>query len=138
MTAARFTDQQHTRGIFIRPSGEETHGSLPPGAGDLRAEYEAWLAAGNTPDPYVAPDAPPSSFLARDLIDLITPDDLRAIQTAVQADAALDLLWLRLRTREGKPVVAEGEAFAQGWAGLMAALGSARAAQISAALGIGG
>jgi hypothetical protein len=136
MTAARFADPEHTNGAFTRRSGEEVHGPLPPNAGDVRAEYDAWIAAGNTPDPYVAPAAPPPSFLARDLIDLLTPDDLRAIQAAVQADAALDLLWLRLRTREGKPVVAEGEAFAQGWAGLMAALGSARAAQISAALGI--
>lgn len=89
------------------------------------------------PDPYVPPAAPPRSFQARDLIDLLTVDDLSAIETAVQSSPALRLLWLRLRTREGKPVIAEGEAFAQGWTGLTAALGQKRADAIATELGFG-
>lgn len=79
---------------------------------------------------------PPSSFLARDMIDLLTPADLVAIEMAVQGSAGFRLLWLRLRTREGRPVVAEGADFTQGWTGLMNALGKDRAAEIAQALGI--
>ena len=58
MTSARFTNEDHTFGEFIRANGEVTNGPLPPNAGDIRAEYDAWIAAGNEPEPYVEPTAP--------------------------------------------------------------------------------
>lgn len=102
-----------------------------------RVEYEAWLAAGNTPDPYAALAAPPPSFLARDLLAQLTTGDLVAIEGATAGNADLRLLWIRLRAQGEKPVVADGEAFAQGWAGLTAALGETRAGALAAALGFG-
>jgi len=101
-----------------------------------RIAYEAWLAAGNAPAPYVPPPAPAPSFLARDLIDQLTTDDLVAIETAVQQSAPMRLLWIRLRSRGDKPVDTSSPDFAQGWSGLAAALGSARASAIATALGI--
>lgn len=80
----------------------------------------------------------PASFMACDLIDLLSPDDLVAIEKIVEADVALRLLWLRLRTREGRPIAPKGEAFVAGWAGLMSALGAERTAEIAKALGIPG
>lgn len=111
-------------GLYIPPD---------PLNGD-RIIYQAWLDAGGIPVPYVPPPPPPLSFFARDLIEALMPDDLVAIETAVAGSAPLRLLWLRLRTREGKPVIAEGDAFAKGWAGLMASLGEDRVAEISAKL----
>lgn len=108
-----------------------------PGNAD-RADYEAWLAAGGVPDPYVAPSASAPAFVARDLIDILTIADLEAIEAAVAENAALRLLWLRLRSRGEKPVATDTAAFAQGWAGFAAALGQERAAEIAAVLGIGG
>jgi hypothetical protein len=101
-----------------------------------RAEYQTWLDRGGAPDPYVPPAAP-SSFLARDLVDQLTADDLLAIESAVSGNVALRLLWTRLSARGEKPVETSSAAFAQGWAGLSAALGPTRAAAIATALGFG-
>lgn len=53
--SARFTNENQTFGVFVRASGEETSGPLPPNAGDILSEYQAWIAEGNEPEPYVAP-----------------------------------------------------------------------------------
>jgi hypothetical protein len=52
MPSARFTDPAHSSGIFIRDNGDVTEGPLPPNAGDIREEYDAWIAQGNEPKPY--------------------------------------------------------------------------------------
>lgn len=114
------------------------YGFIPPAADGHGGRLLGRALAENDmeqPDPYSAAP-PPKTFLARDLIDLLTVDDLTAIETAVQSSAALRLLWLRLRTREGKPVAVEGDAFTQGWAGLSGALGATRASEIAEVLGI--
>lgn len=52
---ARYTDPAQTRGSFDLASGGTYFGALPPEAGDVLAEYQAWIAAGNTPDPFAEP-----------------------------------------------------------------------------------
>jgi hypothetical protein len=93
-----------------------------------------------------APEAPPPSFLARDLLALLSPADRIAIDRALRArDAAgdltaaaagLTLLWESLQAQGDAPIHATAERFLTGWAGLSAALGPERAAEIAAALGI--
>jgi hypothetical protein len=59
---ARFTDEDQTTGIFVRPDGTETVGPLPPIAGDLSMEFQAFLEAGGVIEGYVpAPPFVPTS-----------------------------------------------------------------------------
>ena len=102
-----------------------------------RAEYDAWVAAGNVPDPYVAPMVEPS-FIARDLMAQFTPDDYAAIQTAIASNAALGLLWASLLAQGDTPIMASSDRFRQGWSGLTKAIGGRRAKDIAAAVGIPG
>lgn len=76
------------------------------------------------------------SFIARDLLDLLTATDLAAIKTAIAGDAGLELLWLRMTGRGDKPISSGSPDFAAGWAGLTQALGQARADELATALGI--
>lgn len=46
-------------------------------------EYQDWLAAGNTPDPYVPPSAPPPSCQLWQLQAVMTPAQWAAVQSAV-------------------------------------------------------
>lgn len=75
------------------------------------------------------------SFVARDLLDLLTTADLAAIKATVALDVNLDLLWTRMTGRGDKPISTDSPDFAAGWAGLTAALGQSRADEISKALG---
>jgi hypothetical protein len=94
MTAAFFTDQAHTTGGFVRPNGEQTSGPLPPIAGDVRAEYDAWLAAGNKPAAYVPPPS-----LRRLVPKFIIVDRLITAGKLAAARAALDAAPLEIRER---------------------------------------
>lgn len=134
ITSARYINAAQTLCEILTDDGRTFHQVGPGGEiGDLLA---AWIAAGNTPAAYVAPPAPAPSFLARDLIDELTTDDLVAIETAVASSVALRLLWIRLRARGEAPVDTSSDSFAQGWAGLAAALGADRATAIATALKI--
>ena len=64
-----------------------------PGNRDWRA-YEAWLAAGNTPDPYVAPPAPRCLVPKTAIVDR-----LQAAGKLAAARAALDAADLYTRER---------------------------------------
>lgn len=97
------------------------------------AEYIAWLAAGNKPDPYVEP---PPFFLARDLLELLTDDDLVKIEAATASNVSLRRLWLSLLGQGNAPIRATSERFLAGWAGLTAALREGRADELGGALGI--
>jgi hypothetical protein len=99
-------------------------------------EYEAWLVAGNAPDPYVPPVPPPPTFLARDFFALLTVTDFAALRTAVRASDALGLLWASLQAQGDAPIHIASDRFLAGWAGLKQALPADRAAAIAAALGI--
>lgn len=52
---ARFTDPDHTRGEFLRLSGDLVAGPMPPTAGDIRFEFDIWKAAGGVEQPYLPP-----------------------------------------------------------------------------------
>jgi hypothetical protein len=79
---------------------------------------------------------PPSSFLPRDLLALLTTTDLAAIKTAVDADVALYGLWCSLLVQGEAPISTASPRFQAGWVGLSTALGTARADELATALGI--
>lgn len=76
------------------------------------------------------------SFVARDLLDLLTTDDLAAIRTTIASNVSLDLVWTRMTGRGDKPISTGSPDFAAGWAGLTAALGQTRADELAEALGL--
>lgn len=78
----------------------------------------------------------PASFLARDLFALLTVADFSAIKKAIAANDALGLLWDSLKAQGEAPIVTDSRRFQQGWDGIKAALGPARASEISSTLGI--
>jgi hypothetical protein len=65
-----------------------------PGNRD-RAAYEAWLAVGNVPDPYVTPAPPTAELLSQDLMAQFTADDAAKIQAAVRAMLSFGFYGLR-------------------------------------------
>jgi hypothetical protein len=96
--------------------------------------------------------AAPPSFLARDLFAKMTPADRGRVALALDAEKTaafaaaqsgqepampLHLLWDALGAQGEAPIVASGARFAQGWAGLSAALGATRAAELATALWFG-
>lgn len=113
--------------------------------GMTTAELQAELdATGIIIDP---PQAPPvvevpaeqlaaPSFRARDLLALLTDNDLVAIESAIATNTALRRLWISLLGQGEAPIIATSDRFVAGWAGLSAALGQARSDEIAAALGI--
>lgn len=95
---------------------------------------------------FAAP-APAPRFVARDLLATLTPDDRIAIDRATRARdpvsgdltpeaAQLTLLWEGLQAQGDAPIYCDSPRFLAGWAGLTAALGAARCAEIAAELGI--
>jgi hypothetical protein len=78
--------------------GTETGAVIPLNPNDdspERAEFEAWLAAGNTPDPAPAAPVPPVKEISRLLIvdRLIAAGKLDAANDALSADAAKLARW---------------------------------------------
>lgn len=137
IVAVRSLDPEGATALLTYADGTVSSSAIPPNAGDVRADYEAWLTSGGVLEPYVPPAPEPKTFIASDLVDQITPDDLEAIEAAVASDANLRLLWVRLTARGGdRPVSIESEAFQTGWAALAQAIGPERANTIAAAIGI--
>jgi hypothetical protein len=99
-------------------------------------EYQSWLAAGHTPDPYVPPPPPQPTFLARDFFALLTVADFTALRNAIASNDALGLLWASLQAQGDAPIHTTADRFLAGWAGLKQALPPSRAAAIATALGI--
>jgi hypothetical protein len=77
---------------FVRRTADNA--DVPVGIPDNRdsAAYDAWLAAGNTPDPYVAPPALPSVLSFLDFMALFTADEQAAIVNATDTQVKLFVL----------------------------------------------
>src|ERR1700751_5296071 len=70
-----------------------------------RADYNAWLAPGTTPDPYVPPPAPPQTVLPQDLMAQLTAADATAIQSAISGNVQFWLLWNAMTAQKDPMVV---------------------------------
>jgi hypothetical protein len=100
---------------------------------DFKA-YQAWLAAGGVPDPYV-PTAVAQSVLSQDLMAQFTVAYFTAIKTAVATNDAFGLLWASMQAQRD-PMVVSNSRFQTGWAALVTVLGAPRMVAIAAALGV--
>jgi hypothetical protein len=111
--------------------------SIPndPGNRDWIA-YQVWLAAGNTPDPYV-PRVLPQTVLPQDLMAQFTPADMTKIMGVVSTDATgqAPLLWYAMIAQRD-PMEVQNARFQQGWQALASVLGQARMSEIASALSI--
>ena len=110
--------------------------SIPADSGncDFQA-YQAWLAAGGVPDPYVAPAAAPQSILSQDLMAQFTVADYTLIVAAIAATPAFGLLWVSLQA-QGGPMIVTNARFLAGWSALVTVLGQARMTAIASALNV--
>src|SRR5258708_4535794 len=82
-----------------------------------RIAYDAWLTAGNTPDPNVAPVIP-QTVLSQDLMALFTTADMTAIQTAISGNAQFLQLWYAMLAQRD-PMMVRNARFLAGWAALV-------------------
>lgn len=105
-----------------------------PGNADYQA-YQVWLAAGNTPNPYVAPPPPPAQVMSQDIMAQFTAADATLIQAAIAGNAQFWLLWSAMQA-QSDPMVVTNARFLTGWAALTQVLGAPRMAAIATALGI--
>ena len=96
--------------------------------------YQAWLAAGGVPDPYVPPVVP-QSVLSQDLMAQFTVAEFTAIKAAVATNDAFGLLWASLQAQRD-PMMVSNARFQAGWAALVTVLGAPRMMVIAAVLGI--
>lgn len=76
------------------------------------------------------------TFVARDMLAQLTPDDYAKIQAAIVSNAALGLLWAALLGQGEAPISVGSDRFRLGWDGMMSALGKDRAHAIASAIGI--
>jgi len=97
--------------------------------------YQAWLAAGGVPDPYVPPAPLPQSVLSQDLMAQFSVADYTAIVSAVSANPALGLLWASLQAQHD-PMIVTNARFQAGWSALVTVLGAPRMSAIATALGV--
>jgi hypothetical protein len=97
--------------------------------------YQAWVAAGGVPDPYVAPTPAPQSVLSQDLMAQFTADDATKIKAAVESNIQFWVLWFAMQAQKDQMIVTSAR-FLAGWAALTQVLGKDRMAQIATALNI--
>jgi hypothetical protein len=98
-----------------------------------RMEYTVWLAAGNTPDPYVSTPVP-VTILSQDLMAQFTSSDASAIQAAVAGNVQFWLLWSAMQAQKD-PMLITNARFLSGWNALVTVLGQTRMNAIATALG---
>ena len=100
-----------------------------------RVAYNAWLAVGNTPDPYIPPPPPPQTIVPQDLIDQLTAADAAKIQNALNANSQFWLGWQTLSSIRD-PVPVTNARFKKAWTALTQILGAQRMSDIATALGV--
>lgn len=76
------------------------------------------------------------TFVARDMLAQLTPDDYARIQAAIASSAAFGLLWAALLGQGEAPISVGSDRFRLGWAGMTTALGTDRTRAVASALGI--
>lgn len=111
-----------------------------PPAGLTLGPASATADAGDTFDgkDYVRPAPPPkpdaTTFRARDLVSLFTPQDFDAITKAAGGSAQIGLWLAMLYSRGEKLIDMNGQTFPQAWGALVQVLGQPRADELLAAL----
>lgn len=98
------------------------------------AAYQAWIAVGGVPDPYVA-SVVPQTVLSQDLMTQFTAADAAAIQTAIAGNVQFWLLWSAMQAQRD-PMIVTNVRFLAGWNALVQVLGQARMTAIAAALNV--
>jgi hypothetical protein len=121
----------------------EFDGSIPESWPERETWHEsatAQIGWSHDGQQFTAPTPPPAavntSFLARDVLALLTAADLTAIKVAVDSDIALYGLWCSLLAQGEAPISIASPRFQAGWAAIEAALGSTRADELATALNI--
>lgn len=99
-----------------------------------RVVFDAWVAAGGVPDPYVAPVVP-QTVLSQDLMAQFTADDAGLIQTAIAGNTQFWLLWSAMQAQRD-PMLVTNARFLAGWSALVTVLGQPRMDAIATALGV--
>lgn len=94
----KYTNPQKTaasfNGAFFSLAAPEDFESI--GDGHTRRAVLEWLAAGNTPEQYVAPPAPPKQFTSLEYLDLFTSAEQLAVATAAMNNATVKLWYDRM------------------------------------------
>lgn len=94
---AKYTNAEHTQGWFIRLNGVTVHGALPPDSGDIKVEFDAFMARGGTVEDYdpaaAEPDpvSSPPRIVAIAMGIEIADGDVFAIRGSFNVTAALYL-----------------------------------------------
>lgn len=100
-----------------------------------RAEFDAWIAAGGVPEPYIVPAPEPAAFLSQDLMAQFTADDAAKIKAAVETNPQFWLLWSAMQAQKD-PMQISNARFLAGWSALVFVLGASRMSAIAGALGV--
>lgn len=143
----RLDDRNVVREIIVPPEGVPIermfHAQLLE---SLRACDDASVQEYWTYDPVTGTFAPPAVaspryFMARDLLEMLTPADVARINAAVLAEAqapdqaqGVGLLWTRLQGQGEKGIDLEGPTFQHGRLALVSVLGAERATALIAAI----
>lgn len=94
----KYTNTQKTaaqfNGAFFSLAAPEDFESI--GDGPTRRAVLDWLAAGNTPELYVAPPAPPKQFTSLEYLDLFTSAEQLAVASAAMNNATVKLWYDRM------------------------------------------
>lgn len=127
--SAQYANAEHTSAIILTKEA----GAVAISERDTPELWEKVLAA-LSPSPYQHPAPPTPTFLAQDMLALLTDDDCTAIQQEIAANISLWRLWQSLLSQRD-PISVEAERFLQGWTGMKAVLGDFRCAELAEQLG---